>query len=157
MIGTVLPINTFSAAASAGNTQLGTQTIDNQGFMKILLSQMASPDLSSLFSDENSGAAGSSFFGGSSSSPLSGLLGGNNISALTGGSTLNSGLFSALSSPQMELSIFSNLIGKNIEGFDAVSGNEVKGTVKSVVISDGKTQLEVGDKFILPSTVSKVS
>lgn len=156
MIGTVLPINTFNSGASQG-ASMGTQSIDSQGFMKILLSQMSSPDLGSLFTDENSGSAGSSFFGGSSStSALSGLMGGNNLSGLTG-SSANSGLLSALSSPQMELSIFSNLIGKTIEAIDAVSGAAIKGTVKSVVILDGKTQLEVDSKFVLPSTITKVS
>ena len=115
-------------------------------FARLLMAQMSMPDLSSLFS--TSGEEKTSPFG--TTSDIFSTLGGS-TSALTGASNLWSGL-----SPQMELSIWSNLIGKTIEALEVRTGEKIEGKVKSVLLQNGVVYLDVDGTLIPPQNLTKV-
>lgn len=151
MVSTYAPIPLSAASSNSTSTNVfGSQSsLNNADFTKILLAQMANPDLSSLFGGENNQETSSLFGGSNSSFGLQNLLGTN--------SQAGANPLASFVSPQMELSIFSNLIGKNIEALDQLTGSLIKDKVKSVIIQDGKTYLEVGDTLVSPSSIIKVS
>ncbi len=146
------PVNTTTTPA-------GTAALSNLDFTKILLAEMASPNLDSLFSTDENGTSSSSssdFFNssllGNSNSPLAAqLLGGG-----TGLSGVGSGSITQSLTPQMQLSIWSNYIGKNIEAKDA-SGKAISGKVTNVVMDNGSPMLVVNGINVDPNTVTKVS
>lgn len=151
MVSTYAPIPLSAASSnSTGTSVFGSQSsLNNADFTKILLAQMANPDLSSLFGGENNQETSSLFGGSNSSFGIQNLLGTN--------SQAGANPLASFVSPQMELSIFSNLIGKNIEALDQLTGSSIKDKVKSVIIQDGKTYLEVGDTLVSPSSIIKAS
>lgn len=144
---TPITLNAGVTNTSASNV-LGSQTsINNSDFVKIMLAQMANPDIGSLFGEDNNES--SSIFGGIGSSfqlP-------NSLQTSPDAGTS----FASFFTPQMELSIYSNLIGKNVEAFDQSLGVSINGKVKSVVIQDGRTYLEVGDSLVSPASIIKAS
>jgi len=152
MANEILPVSSaaLSSAASAGADS--RTNVSSTDFMKILLAQMANPDLGSLF-NSNSEDQTSSVFGGSANS-----LFGSNTSLLTQAlSGQNTTAVSPFTTPQIELSIWSNLIGKTVDGVDPLTGENVSGVVKSVILESEAVLLDLGEQTIKPSSITKVS
>ncbi|MCX5749096.1 MAG: hypothetical protein NTZ10_02460 [Candidatus Saganbacteria bacterium] len=155
MVDPLLPVSllTQSTASPASSSSPDPRTkVSSTDFMKILIAQMSSPDLSSLFGS-NSNDQSSSIFGSSTNS-----LFGSDTSLLTqalgGQSTSGIGLPTI---PQMELTVWSNLIGKTVDYLDPATGAAASGAVKSVVLENDATMLDLGDRTIKPSIITKVS
>ncbi|MFA5098318.1 MAG: hypothetical protein WC490_06825 [Candidatus Margulisiibacteriota bacterium] len=166
MVSTSFPI----VASGSSNTISEPQRVATQSggvntdFIRILLAQMSLPDLSGLFaSDDNNndsspfgGAFDSMFNTNASLNTISSLTGNNSLSSLSdsyGTSPLLSGL-----SAQMELSIWSSLIGKTVTSIDPQTNEKVSGKVLSVAIQNEKALLEIADgEFITPESVISVS
>ena len=167
---TSIPIVATGSNSFTSQPQNATSsaTSINPDFMRLLLAQMSLPDLSSLFSNSDSDNNSSSPFGGSfdslfgtnssinSLNSISSLTGNNSLSSLSnsfGTSPLLSGL-----SPQMELSIWSSLIGKTVTAIDAQTNARISGKVLSVAVQNEKALLEIADgEFITPESVISVS
>ena len=170
MAMTSIPIVAAGSSSVTAQPQklASSQTSINSDFLRLLVTQMSNPDLSSLFSTSESENSSSSPFGGSfdslfgtnssanSLNSLSSLTGNNSLSALSnsfGTSPLISGL-----SPQMELSIWSSLIGKTVTAVDPQTNLKVSGKVLSVAIQNEKAVLEIADgEYITPESVVSVS
>ena len=168
MATTSIPIVALGSNSATSQPQkvASSSTTINSDFMRILLAQMSNPDLSSLFSTDDTGNnSSSSPFGGSfdslfntnsSLNSLSSLTGNNSLSALSnssGTSPLLSGL-----SPQMELSIWSSLVGKTVTAIDPQTNEKISGKVLSVAVQNEKAMLEIADgEFITPESITSVS
>ncbi|GEM_PF-2274760 len=166
MVSTSFPI----VASGSNNTISEPQRVSTQSggvntdFIRILLAQMSLPDLSGLFSSDDNNND-SSPFGGAFDSMFNTNASLNTISALTGNNSLSSlsnsygtsPLLSGLSA-QMELSIWSSLIGKTVTAVDPQTSEKVSGKVLSVAIQNEKALLEIADgEFITPESVISVS
>lgn len=168
MVNTILPISAGINTSAAARTSAsgGSTALTQDDFTRILLAQMASPDLSSLFETNNTN-------NGNSSDPLSSgytsSLFGNlssllppQLSAGSGAASgsISSQLFGNYATgllPSMGLSVWSNLIGKTVEAVDKTTGQPVSGKVASVVMQNGTAMLDTGSTLIDPATVTKVS
>lgn len=152
MTNTILPITSVAPSAVSSSSSDTRTSVTSTDFMKILLAQMSSPDLSSLFGGNNNENS-SSVFGTSMDS-----LFGSNTSLLTQAlSGQGSSALGPFTTPQMELSVWSNLIGKTVDSIDPVTGAKVSGTVQSVLLDNNSTVLDIGSTTIKPSTITKVS
>ncbi len=140
---------TFPLVSSALGTQSSSKTsktdLSSTDFLNLYIAQLQSASLDSLFSSEGSdssssslGSSSSSFFG-SSSSLLSSIA--------------NSSGNSLASSPAMQLSIYSNLIGKDISAIDPKTGVTSSGTVNSVVLQNSVAMLDIGSGLVDPSNI----
>ena len=157
-----------TAAISQPQKVTSSSTSINADFLKILMAQMSNPDLSSLFSNTDTEESNSSsLLGGASNSifntnstfnlnTMSALTGNNSLSSLSnayGTSPLLSGL-----SPQMELSIWSSLIGKTVTAIDPQTNEKISGKVLSLAVQNEKAMLEIADgEFITPESIISVS
>ena len=171
MATTSIPIVALGSNATTAQPQTlnSKSTSINSDFLRLLVTQMSNPDLSSLFStDETGSSSSSSPFGGSfdslfgtnssmnSLNSISSLTGNNSLSSLSnsfGTSPLLSGL-----SPQMELSIWSSLIGRTVAAIDPQTNLKISGKVLSVAVQNEKAVLEMENgEFITPESIVSVS
>lgn len=129
------------------NSSAGSTNLSNNDFTRILLAQMASPNLSSLFNSETSGQGTT----GASYNPLSSLTGGSNpLSSFFQNSS------SSAFSPSVNLAFYSNLIGKKVSFIDQASGETVSSTVKSVILDNSLPMLNTDAGSIDPALVKEV-
>ena len=158
MVNTILPIPLSSSSqnsASSSSKVFGSKTAtNNTDFSKILLAQMSNPDLGALFSSNENGTSssvGNSFNDlVSNTNAMMGLAG-------TGSANASSGLFGQTSnSTELELTLWGNMIGKNIEALDRSTGETKKGKVNSVMMQDGAVVLDVDGALIAPAAIIKI-
>ena len=146
-------------------TQLPTQgitsSINDPNFMRLLIAQMRNPDMSSLFTsseEEDSsspfGSTFSSMFGTSSPQSTLQQLTGSQATGIMGGFGATPTLSGI--TPQMELSIWSGLIGKTIKALEFTSGKEINGAIKSVLLDNGVVKLEVNGTYVAPGSLEKI-
>ena len=160
-----MPVNSVINSSATASASSNSANLSSDDFTRILLAQMASPDLSSLFNsnndDENnsnpfgSGYSSSSLFGNLSSLLPPQLMAGSG-SSLGGVSSQLMNAYSLGAVPSMQLSLWSNLIGKTVEATDPLTGKSVSGKVASVVMQNGSAMLDIGS-LIDPAAVTKVS
>jgi len=135
----------ITTSRSTATTNNGTN-LTNDDFMRILLTEMSTPNFGSLFGGgENLNTSNNSVFGGSS---FSSLLSANNSSLLN--QSLTASPFSAVT----ELPLLSLLIGKEIKALDGTA--ELTGTVQRVLMQNGTAMVDIGDTFISPSSITEI-
>jgi hypothetical protein len=136
-----------------------TANINDPTFMQLLITQMRNPDLGSLFGTDDDESK-SSLFGntselfGSSQNLFSGINQNSSSAGLFGafGQTpLMSGI-----TPQMELSIWSGLIGKTITARESTTGNSINGKIESVQLDLGAVKLKIGNNLIDPNALESI-
>lgn len=140
-----IPFN-ISASKSTAATNTGTN-LSSDDFMRILLTEMSTPNFGSILGGNEDVGGSGSFFGGSS---FSSLLSAGNSSIFnqqpsgTGFSTIT------------ELPLLSLLIGKEIKAIDAAN-NELSGTVQRVLMQNGVAMVDIGGSTIVePSSITEV-
>ncbi len=154
-------LSATSATRATRSTQFnpvtGQPILTNTDFNKILMAQMAVPDLSALF-DSGTGTestSNNSLFGSNDS-----LLGSSSslISNLMGSSSSAMSNLTSLSSTAFSISMLSNLIANTVTAIDPKTGKRVSGKVKSVIV-DGLTPtlLTEDGQTIDPNNVTEVS
>jgi len=151
-----IPLNPATAGASSSSQRNGTN-LSSEDFMKILLTEMANPNIAQLLSSDNNSnsSSNSSLFG--STTGLSSLLGsGSNTSLASQILTGNSAASGVLPSAQAGLPMLSFLIGKEIKSVDNLTKAETSGTVQRVLMQDGVAMVDIGSSIIDPSTITEV-
>lgn len=129
MIAQIPPISSVTQGSVNSASQISSSTgtaAPNQAFLNLLMTQMANPNLDSLFG--NTENTGNSTFGTNDISSLLGTSSSSNpLSNLTGLS----------SQPQIEMSIWSNLIGKTVKILVPETQQFVNGKVESITLQNG--------------------
>ena len=149
--------NNFDPAqvASLNNNQITSLLVSGNldpKFIKLLLSQMSDNNVNSiLFGNENaqetSGNTGFDALGATGLVP-SNIPTSNDIS--NSGNVLGSGSFTSIT-PQVELSVFSQLVGKTVSVSNPVTGKKTTDKVTSVFMQNGQIMLNVNG-VVVPTT-----
>ncbi len=121
--------------------------VNNPDFLRLFIAQMSSPNLDSLFGNEENDT---SIFGGfgipsSTSDLFGGFSTGIPSTSFFGQNSLYSGF-----SPQLELAIWSNLVGKTVEVINPQTQEMTSGKVQSIVLQNGQVMLDV-DGLLVPT------
>lgn len=151
-----IPLNPATAGVSSSSQRNGTN-LSSEDFMKILLTEMANPNIAQLLSSDNNSNSGSnsSLFGNTTG--LSSLLGSGSNTSLASQILTGSGAASGtLPSSQAGLPMLSFLIGKEIKSVDNLTKAETSGTVQRVLMKDGIAMVDIGSSIIDPSTITEI-
>lgn len=134
MIAQIPPIYTNTSGSVNQTSQISSgtgTTLSNQDFSRILLEQMSSPNLDTLFG--NTQETNNSIFGaGNLTSQFFGTSSTNNLLSNLLGQNLSGGL---------EMSIWSNLIGKTVTVVNSDTQAYVSGKVESITLQNGEPML----------------
>jgi len=123
----VQPIGNYSSPKS-------NNIYSNPEYLRLMMEQMSSANVTSIFSGGKDGSNYDPFSGGASNSNFySELIKANSSSMMT---------------PQMELSIYGNLVGKTLTGIS--DGRSIKGKVGSVYLQNNSVCIDI-DGSAFPS------
>ncbi len=157
----VSPINNSSNVdaaqlASLNNNQITSLLVSGNldpKFVNLLMSQMSENDVNSILFGNDSSSTGFDELGASglvpSNIPTSSSLAGSDVFAASSPTTSNV-------TPQFELSVFSQLIGKTVTVVDPQSQKRITSKVASVQLLNGQIVLSVNGILVPTSNIVSI-